>query len=402
MAALSRRMRPPRMHICIPPGRHEAKRYTSKTLSHMPTVPHASSPALVETIRLKYAARGAALPAVRGVRPAADKRERERSPEQRRRLQEAKFCLAVVRAVRQTINSERWQRDHKCVSLQQVWKLWQQAAVDAEAKSDKAAGTSNAHTASEPTLVSSPAVRVGRLASRATRVISARHATVARSGALQPQRKLDLRGLQAALAFTFPDGTPLGEAELLCVYRSLDQTHRGYVTLSTFSSVFAQHRRDQDQATQYYQALPTWGDTIGGYIPKNEKVVDAKRVVTLQHGRAGEEMPENARGVAGGFGLGHEDAGGESLGWQLLVHGDLDVNVLRCARADWRAHHSAHHSADWRAHHSACGRMLLACSTAAASTVSSIHASTTLPNLALACALCLAEFSRDGAMVSVA
>lgn len=248
-------------------------------------------------------------------------RKVDRSPERERRLQEAKFNLAVIRAVRQTINSERWQREHKCTSLQQVWKLWMQAAAGAEAK-DASTNDSpdlSGRICADAVLPSSPGIRAAARASRAARAFAAR----------QPQRKLDIHGLQAALAFTFPDGTALAENELHCVYRSLDQTRRGHVTLSTFSSVFAPHRSDQNGRQHYYQSLPTWGETVGGYIPKNEKELAVKRNVSLQHGKGGVEMPEDARGVAGGFGLGHQDPGGESLGWQMLIHGDLDANVLK-------------------------------------------------------------------------
>ena len=40
-------------------------------------------------------------------------------------------------------------------------------------------------------------------------------------------------------------------------------------------------------------------------------------------------MPEDARGVAAGFGLGHVEPGIESLGWEMRTHGNLDANVLK-------------------------------------------------------------------------
>ena len=301
------------------------------------------------------------LPAVKGAQP------RHRAPETERRLREAKFAHAVIQAVRATIHSRKWQHKHNCTSLQQVWRFWIQAASEAGSSESHilpALGTTPAaapscdavscsskgvpvstprscatvispgarrklrNSKSMPQLIRVPPAAAGlrAAASRATAVSHAAHAI--RTGATG--KKLDSNGLRLALAVTFPEGKPLSDEEIDIVYRSLDATNRGYVTLSTFSSVFSARRGDKQRARQqYYQALPTWGETIGGYIPKNEKEQLLKREITLQHGNLGREMLDEVRGVAGGFGLGHCDWTADSLGWEMLGHADLNANVLK-------------------------------------------------------------------------
>ena len=305
---------------------------------------------------------------LKGGRIAGAARSIQQRKEQAQRLSEAKFVYEVIRVVRTTINSERWQRDHQCPNVQGVWRLWMQAAAQADAAAPStlpavapstlpAVAPSTLPAVAPSTLPPPQARAYGSGANAARAKASARAAAGVRSsrapmgvrsgrvsppmgirsgrdasptaGRQLPQKKLDAAGLRAALSFTFPEGSSLGEDELAIVYRSLDATGRGHVTLSTFSSVFSARRRDQEGRQHYYQSLPTWGETVGGYIPKDEKTAKGGADVGLQHGRAGIEMPDEARGVAAGFGLGHVEPGVESLGWEMRAHGDLDANVLK-------------------------------------------------------------------------
>lgn len=146
--------------------------------------------------------------------------------------------------------------------------------------------------------------------------------------------KLDVAGLRAALAATFPNGATLSLHEVQMVYNSLDPTGRGHVTLSTFSSVFARPRREASQGdVPFYLELPTWGATVGGCIDRDARggLKHSTSDVTLQHGRGGSEIrPGELRGVAAGFGLGHEGFGDKSsLGYELIAHSNLNANVLK-------------------------------------------------------------------------
>jgi len=101
------------------------------------------------------------------------------------------------------------------------------------------------------------------------------------------------------------------------------------VTLSTFSSVFSPRRTD-DKAkagAHAYQGLPNWSEAIGGYIPKDEMDEEARKRKAkanqpLNHGGVGPDIDEGARGVAAGFGLGHNEGVGSALGYEL-GHDDL-------------------------------------------------------------------------------
>lgn len=248
-------------------------------------------------------------------------------------MKEARFTFAVIRAVRSTINSDAWMKKNHCRTIQEVYKCWINAASESNAGSRASPNFTSPTAPALPAVPDPPAASSGP--SNIRRAMATVRASTRASRAVSMSRvdgsKLDLKGLGAALSFTFPEGSALGEQELQMVYRSLDGTRRGHVTLSSFSSTFTIPRREgkTGEPPMFYSQLPTWGDTIGGYIPKNEKEMLLKRNLILQHGKGGVEMPEDARGVASGFGLGHVDNVAESLGWQLRVHGDLDANVLK-------------------------------------------------------------------------
>ena len=152
----------------------------------------------------------------------------------------------------------------------------------------------------------------------------------------RPPPGMDADMLRRALAFTFPEAPPLGDAEFAMVYRSLDSMQRGYVTLSTFTSVFTPRRADVEKrerarggGVHAYQALPTWAETVGGYIgdwylgeDDRERLRKAGVVAAGQF--EGPDIGVLARGVAGGFGLGHVWDVEERLGHQL-GHAELDA-----------------------------------------------------------------------------
>ena len=152
----------------------------------------------------------------------------------------------------------------------------------------------------------------------------------------RPPPGMDADMLRRALAFTFPEAPPLGDAEFAMVYRSLDSMQRGYVTLSTFTSVFTPRRADVEKrerarggGVHAYQALPTWAETVGGYIgdwylgeDDRERLRKAGVVAAGQF--EGPDIGVLARGIAGGFGLGHVWDVEERLGHQL-GHAELDA-----------------------------------------------------------------------------
>ena len=157
--------------------------------------------------------------------------------------------------------------------------------------------------------------------------------------------------MKAALAATFPTGAQLSDPELQMVYRSLDPTNRGHITLSTFSSVFSKPRALESHkgGAPYYMALPTWGATVGGCLDRDESYRlqhagngASSADVELQHGGGypgGGIRTADLRGVAGGFGLGHAAFGDQtSLGYELIAHSDLHAKgVLR-----WGPGHTSH------------------------------------------------------------
>ena len=296
-------------------------------------------------------------------------------------LQEARYAHTVIQALRSTINSEEWQRRNGVSCIQQVWKLWTQQPPDAPRDQplplvDKISSAGAALASGREEIVSResrslpmlrPKLRKGapnrsniggpssfsslRAASTAAAAAAAaKRAERQRSWStsfkapapLPPPKLMDASALRAALALAFPGAPPLCDEEFELVYRSLDSTGRGCITLSTFSSVFAARRCDKAEdgaRVASYVALPTWSDIVGGYIPREELADDVtydgdlrgRRAadVGLQHGHGGPGALEDARGVAGGFGMGHETVVRDSLGWEMRTHGDLDANFVK-------------------------------------------------------------------------
>lgn len=175
-------------------------------------------------------------------------------------LKEAKFVASIIQAIRVTINSERWKREHQVTNLGGVWRLWD----------------------------------------------------VDRRG------KLNSSQFVAALSLTFPSAAPMAEAELDIVLRFLDTGRRGEVTHNTFISVFSPRACDlRPAAAKWYAALPTWGEATGGYIPRNEKVPQPKARLAgglnhkelhrnvLRWREGGSKLADNAS--APELGLGHAD-----------------------------------------------------------------------------------------------
>ena len=119
----------------------------------------------------------------------------------------------LVSAIREAINSRKWQAAHNVMSLGGVWKLW------------------------------------------------------TRSG-----RQIDARGFRSAIAASLPDSHATMDEIFELVFRSLDVTGGGKLSYSTFVSVFTSRNRPRGEPpAAYHAALPTWGEAVGGYIPKNEK-----------------------------------------------------------------------------------------------------------------------------------
>ena len=291
-----------------------------------------------EVLPLKKTAQFPLLPAVRlrNLRTSRPPRNanggdaRKRQPNLR--LQEARYAHTVVQAIRATINSEDWQRAHGVSNLQQVWKLWTTAAAAAQQQPLAQQQSQQLAGRSLPTSRSLPTLRPAQRPSKAT-ASSTERRRLWKPSAVPPPMKMDANVLRAALALTFPSAPPLSPAEFELVYRSLDVTGRGNITLSTFSSVFAPRRcdRGEDRAggELSYASLPSWSEAVGGYIARDEVGDDVTydeehrrgrrdASVDLQHGRGGRpDVMEGARGVAGGFGLGHDASTAESFGWEL-------------------------------------------------------------------------------------
>ena len=100
-----------------------------------------------------------------------------------------------------------------------------------------------------------------------------RHAVATNN--IAPQRRMDESTLRHALTVAFPQSEPLDDEEFGLLYRSLeDVTKRGYVTYTTFTSVFAPRRcerPDGGPSLHSYQGIHSWEPIPGGFISPSER-----------------------------------------------------------------------------------------------------------------------------------